>query len=449
MSRSRRLFRGELHMAGRYNWADYTGFICHPDHEKDALTEFAECLKQMHWSKMYLKNMLASEKRLELFTSRFEEDAFRKEHRTRVLKQDNIDLLVCPYVDLPESFETWLNESLSTNTRQKIRRFMRKIENSENLRITNSSPETFERDLEVLVDFWKKKWAPRKGARAESLARKYRSILQHGLEEGSLYLPILWQDNTPLGALGSFIDRQKKSLLFFIAGRDESCSNPPPGLVLHAHSVRWAVEQGFKTYDLLRGDEKYKYSFGAGERRIDYLILDSTSVGNPDPLLDGRFLDNVLEQATLYQKSGRLREAEIGYRQILDVSPDHVVVLRRYGRLLYRNGNYQKARQVYQRLVDAEPDNASGWIRLGRSELALQEFRKAEVALRKAIDLESRTSIMSSYYLGRALQGRGMERAAASEYNRVLNLSPRNSRERDRQRKALDLLGQYPRHPGS
>jgi CelD/BcsL family acetyltransferase involved in cellulose biosynthesis len=74
---------------------------------------------------------------------------------------------------------------------------------------------------------------------------------------------VLWREETPLGALASFVDPQKASLLFYIGGRDESVDNPPPGLVLHAHSIRHAIANGFRTYDFLRGNEGYKYSLGA------------------------------------------------------------------------------------------------------------------------------------------------------------------------------------------
>jgi len=38
------------------------------------------------------------------------------------------------------------------------------------------------------------------------------------------------------------------------------------GIASHAFAVRDAIAQGFKTYDLLRGDEPYKYDLGASDR---------------------------------------------------------------------------------------------------------------------------------------------------------------------------------------
>ena len=39
------------------------------------------------------------------------------------------------------------------------------LDNSSELRITHADPETFERDLETLLEMWKVKWGHRKGAR--------------------------------------------------------------------------------------------------------------------------------------------------------------------------------------------------------------------------------------------------------------------------------------------
>lgn len=77
----------------------------------------------------------------------------------------------------------------------------------------------------------------------------------------------------PIGALSILIDTKKRSLLFFLGGRDMTVNNPPPGFVLHAHSIRYAIKNGFRTYDFLRGNEPYKYLFGAREREIRYIVV--------------------------------------------------------------------------------------------------------------------------------------------------------------------------------
>jgi hypothetical protein len=162
---------------------------------------------------------------------------------------------------------------LGSNTRSKIRRFLRKVDNSEEFRITHASSDTINKDLDVLFRLWESTWSKRRGECLDNVINTQRAMMMHCFKSGRLFLPILWKQGAPLGALASVVDRKKKSLLFFLAGRDETVSSPPPGFVLHAHSIRYAINKGFRCYDFLRGNESYKYLFKPQERKIRYLIV--------------------------------------------------------------------------------------------------------------------------------------------------------------------------------
>ena len=351
-SKSAQCFSSEIQMAGSISWSDYTGFICHPEHEY-AIAVLGEHLRQMGWGRLTLKNFRASEHRLKSFISALEVPDLHHEDRTRIGRVGEPNLLVCPYVELADDFDRYLQESLSSNTRQKVRRFLRKIDQSDDLRFTQATAESCERDIEIIVSFWRQKWAQRKGARLDKLAAKYRSILLQAWADNALFLPILWRGTQPLGGLGSFVDRQKRTLMFFVAGRDDSCNEPPPGLVLHAHSIRWAIDNGLRTYDLLRGDEAYKYSFGATDRHIKYIVIRARGGTRNRAPLDPKSIESMLSQAQGFHESGRLEEAATGYRQVLDIEPEHAAALRHYGRLLIQTGRFPEAEPVFQRLASS------------------------------------------------------------------------------------------------
>lgn len=432
-SKNKKVFCNEIHMLGRIFWADYTGFICHPDYEQSAIPELATQLQKMHWRTIYLKNISASDQRLDLFIAQFDKDKFFIKNCNNISSIEKNNLLICPYVNLPDDFDTYLTENMSTKTRQKLRRFMRKFEASNTLKISYSTPETYEQDLDILIHFWKKKWAQRKGKNIEELAKKYRKILRQGLLSGTVHLPILWQSNTPKGALASFVDWQKKRLLFFVAGRDELFNTPPPGLLLHAYNIRWAIKNGIKTYDFLRGNERYKYSYGVQENRIQYRILHTTSGVNLNNSLDPTSIKEVLLQTDKHQKSGDLILAETGYQQALHVFPHHITALRRYGKLLYQSKKLPEAEKIYQRLIDNEPKIAEHWGTLGKIQLALHEFTAAESSFRMAIKINTNKTINAYYYLVYTLYKQGLTTDAKTEFNTLLTLTPRNNREQKQQ----------------
>jgi CelD/BcsL family acetyltransferase involved in cellulose biosynthesis len=62
-------------------------------------------------------------------------------------------------------------------------------------------------------------------------------------------------------------------MYFILAVREVAPSDPFIGLALHAHSIRWAIKHGFKTYDLRHGDEPCKYSLGAEDRWVKILAV--------------------------------------------------------------------------------------------------------------------------------------------------------------------------------
>jgi hypothetical protein len=169
----------------------------------------------MHWSRLSLKYFYASDRRLALFTDQFPDSLFRTSHHKRLINDGVTNNLVCPCIDLPDDYDTYLQTQLSSNTRQKIRRFTRKFENSEDLRITRTSSKTLETDLDILIGFWMQRWKESKGRKTKYLARKYRQILRNGFERGALHMPLLWRGDTPLGAHANLIDWQKPALYFF------------------------------------------------------------------------------------------------------------------------------------------------------------------------------------------------------------------------------------------
>ena len=366
-------FTNSLAMAGTLFWSDYTGLLCDPQHDDAAIPAIARQLKKLHWHELTLKNIRLSDYRLALLTRSFENSVFDVESRERIGKHDGIDLLTCPYVELPEGFDTYLAERLSANMRQKVRRFLRRVEESDEYRISISNAQTRQRDLDILTGHWKAKWLERKGGEVDRLTQTYRRILEQAAHTGSLFMPLLWHGDTAVGALASCIDRRKRELLFFVAGRDESFTDLPSGLVLHAYSIRWAIEQGIRSYDFLRGDEPYKRSFGAIEREIRLMVIRTRSGSNLNRTLDPRSLGVVLAEATRYQESGRPERAAVGFRQVLEVEPGHATALRRYGRLLYAQRDFSGSATVYRRYADVRADEPLAWQGLGGQEVLGQQ----------------------------------------------------------------------------
>lgn len=259
----------DFKMAGR-GAADYTGFLCLPGQEELAVPALARYLKRLKWRRLDLEFVRTSEFRLNVFLEQFQSPDYEAFEVSKV-NPDGIDNARCPYADLPGDWESYL-ATLSANSRQKLRRLLRAADAS-GLHVTHADASTFQRDLDVLLDLWTARWGESKGARLQRILRSTRAELRDALDTGNLLLPVLWQGDRPLGAYACLVDHQKRELLFQMAARDQTFDQPSPGLVLHAHCIRWAIEHGMRRYDFLRGDEPYKYSFTRQERLARSLLV--------------------------------------------------------------------------------------------------------------------------------------------------------------------------------
>lgn len=321
-SSSQELIRNELHFAGRLSWGDYGGVLCLPDWEEAALPELARFLKRMSWSHLYLKEFRISDRRFDLFMAPFADERLAVESRTSLINHGTTNNLVCPYIDLPPSFEDYLSTRLSTNTRQRMRRFLRKVESSGGeYQVTAATEETRERDVGILELLWSDTWKGRKGPETEWRAAKHARIVGRGLKENLARLIILWRAGKPVGAVASFLDREKSRVLFFVSGRDRNFDAIPGGLVLHGYNIRWAIENAFRTYDFLRGDEPYKFQLGAERAYLRSMLVRTKSRGNLNGRLDSSSLEEALQIAIDFAKQGEDRLSLAACRQILALWP--------------------------------------------------------------------------------------------------------------------------------
>lgn len=259
--------------------ADYTGFLCMPGFEERAAAEFAKVIKKLDWQSLHLENICTWSQNNDLFLRQFSENEFVQHNLKPPISADKIDNNVCPYVELPDNWQTYLQSSLNSNMRRKVRRYMETIDNSGDFHITISNEHTIHRDMNILLRFWETKWSARKGGRLDSIINVYRVMIWKCFSARSLFMPILWHGDKPIGALACFTDEKNRSLLMYVAGRDESIQKPPPGLLLNAFCIKQAIENGYKTYDFLRGNEPYKYLFGAKERSISYIRIEPKNAG--------------------------------------------------------------------------------------------------------------------------------------------------------------------------
>jgi hypothetical protein len=173
---------------------------------------------------------------------------------------------VCPIIELPDSFENYL-EGLDSKERREVRRKLRRANGAEARFHTVSN----EDDLTVAVDefltllqkstFEKRDWL-NEGRRA-----LFHEIAKAAQDDGSLQLLFLEVNEQNAAALFNF-DYGNRIWVYNSGLDPELFSALSPGVVITAKAIESAIENGRYEFDFLRGDEEYKYRFGAEDREI-------------------------------------------------------------------------------------------------------------------------------------------------------------------------------------
>jgi CelD/BcsL family acetyltransferase involved in cellulose biosynthesis len=297
-STSRQEFQTELEPAGRLLWSEYTGFLCDPLHEQAALNAAALHLARLPWVKLSMR-YVAQHRRSKIFTDALENAGFSVRYKPYLINDGETNNLLCPQVDLPEDFDSYMQGQISANRRQQYNRFKRKFLDTGEYTITCADAASFDADLDALTTFWKAKWSPEKGeAQAERGAQNYGAVLRAALATGTLFMPVLRRGDTPLGALGHVLDEKNGLVHFIIAGRDIAADEPFIGTALHFFAIEWAIRQGYICYDFCHGNEAYKYTYGAQDNEVlffeirrralrDDLVFDSLCVGEALKRVEG------------------------------------------------------------------------------------------------------------------------------------------------------------------
>ncbi len=314
-SQSAQEFQTEIEAAGRLSWGEHTGFICDPAQEAPALAHLAQALRALPW-KTFAIRYETTGRRARLFAEAMGE-GFTHRFRDYRINRGQTNNLIGLKTPLPRSFDSFLAEGLSANTRQKIRRYRRKFIDNGIYTIRSATPDTSERDIAGMLQNWALTWAGNKGLDDTLLiAERYARALLNAEALGALYLPTLWQGERMLGGLAHVIDREAGVAHFLLSGRDPEAGDPAIGILLHAQAIEWAIGQGLQTYDFGHGDQPYKYSFGAQE--VESFNLEVRRHGQ-ERIFDPCGIKLALERLHAFARAGQLERVQNGSAQLLKV----------------------------------------------------------------------------------------------------------------------------------
>jgi CelD/BcsL family acetyltransferase involved in cellulose biosynthesis len=259
--------------------ADYATILAHPRHLPAAAEAMAEYCAgagdpshPRPWDAIDLRRLRDEDQAIGALVGAFGAREMRDAWTVNLERED-----VCPGASLPEgtSIDDYLG-TLGKKTRHEIRRKVRRAEAAGEVRLDDSPAPLA--DLEAFIDLHQKRWGvdglfPDTAGGAQSRVF-FRRMFELFGAAGPLRLAFLTVGGKRIAAGISF--ETPDALLYYNAGVDPEARELSPGVVMVERYLRRALERGIARFDFLRGDEPYKYEWGAVDQPIHRLLVRRT-----------------------------------------------------------------------------------------------------------------------------------------------------------------------------
>jgi CelD/BcsL family acetyltransferase involved in cellulose biosynthesis len=231
------------------------------------------------WAAVDLRRLRAADPATDALATAFGAHEIAEGWTLNVERED-----VCPVIRLPEhgDLDTFLS-SLGKKQRHEIRRKVRRAEAAGEIDLVESTDPVAE--LDAFIELHQARWGERGlfpanhgGDQSRVFVRRLFELFAPNppaAEGHSVHLSFLTVGGRRIGAAIHF--ETPGSLLYYNAGIDPDARELSPGVVLLERLVRRAMELGKCRVDLLRGDEAYKYEWGATDEPVQRILVRRTA----------------------------------------------------------------------------------------------------------------------------------------------------------------------------
>jgi CelD/BcsL family acetyltransferase involved in cellulose biosynthesis len=198
--------------------------------------------------------------------------AHQRGYQTQVEVED-----VCPIIDLPSTWDDYLM-MLDKKQRHEIRRKLRKADNE----VTNhfvivGRDRDLEAEMKDFIDLHQKSTPEKDEFMDPQMEAFFFEVSQVLQDEGWLQLAFIEMDGIKAASLLNFDYGDR--ILVYNSGYDPAqFHHLSPGIVVTARCIEHAIALGRREFDFLRGDEVYKYRFGAQDTEVRRLLIAKQGV---------------------------------------------------------------------------------------------------------------------------------------------------------------------------
>ena len=262
-----------IFMAASYH-ADYATILCHPDDLAEVCASVVGSLGSLAralepWDVIDLRRLRDDDPALPALMAAFSAEA---PHWTVVQEQEE----VCPVVTLPDGgWEAYL-ATLDKKARHEIRRKLRRAESTGE--VTFRLMPLDAASIDLFIELHQKRWgddglfpATEGGDRSRRFLFSLTGLEAAEGDRAQLQLGQVHVGDRLIFAGVGFDDGE--TCFFYNAGSDTDARELSPGVTGAAAYIRDRIEAGRTRFDFLRGNEPYKYEWGAVDEPIHRIVV--------------------------------------------------------------------------------------------------------------------------------------------------------------------------------
>ncbi len=177
----------------------------------------------------------------------------------------------CPVLDLPPTWDAYL-AGLSGKDRHELRRKLRRAEAARPRVEVGRTPAAVTAATDTFLALHRKSKVGKARFMDDRMEAFFREAAVALAAAGWAALWLLWLEDRAAAAL--FCLEYGGTVALYNSGFEPDARAHSPGVVLIARTIEDAIAHGFRRYDFLRGEEPYKYGFGATPHDVLRLTLE-------------------------------------------------------------------------------------------------------------------------------------------------------------------------------
>lgn len=260
---------GALYFNGCVEETDYLDLITRAEHAEAAWQAILDCLCSPNfpeWHSIDLCNIPETSPSRTILATEAQRRGF--------LFNEQVNE-VCPVIPLADTFEGYL-DSIDSKQRREINRKLRRAQGADAELVVVGPEDDVDTAVSDFLDLLQKSTFEKRDWLTDGRRAVFYDAARAAQKAGTLNL--LFIEVRGKKAAGLFNFDYKDRIWVYNSGLDPALFGALSlGVVITAKAIEYAIENGRTTFDFLRGNETYKYRFGAQDTTIYRIHLEPAS----------------------------------------------------------------------------------------------------------------------------------------------------------------------------